>query len=312
MPIDDELPPLIDGDLALPTVLRSGYQIGQRYTLGHPLGRGGYGSLWAAKDERTGEEVAVKVLQAPPRDEEFDEAAARLRREASAYKRLSHPAIAKLRNVGTTDQGEPYLVLELLRGRDLAATLGQDGALQPVEAVRWMLHIADALAEAHDNDLVHRDVKLGNIFLAEEDDGTVSPKLIDFGLTKDLDAIAAQVLTAAGVRLGSPSYMSPEQARGAEIDPRTDIWSFCVVLYRMVTGRLPFLGDGHVKQRMAIVNDPPPTFAELELDEPELWEIVSRGLSKNPDDRWPSMKALGAELRAWLKRQATPAKDTKR
>ena len=117
MSIDEELPPLLDGDLDLPTVLRAGYQVGHRYTLGYPLGRGGYGSLWAAKDEETGEEVAVKVLQAPPRDDDFDVAAARLRREARAYQKLSHPAIARLRNVGTTDQGEPYLVLGFFAAR---------------------------------------------------------------------------------------------------------------------------------------------------------------------------------------------------
>jgi serine/threonine-protein kinase len=298
--VSEKLPPLFDGDPDLPTVLRAGYTVGNRYTLGQPLGHGGYGSLWTAVDERTGEEVAVKVLQAVPDDSSFSDAAARLRREGRAYQRLSHPAVTRLRNIGTTDQGEPYIVMELLRGKDLAKTLGAEGKMAPEQAVEILLPIAEALAEAHEDDLVHRDVKLGNIFLAEQDDGTITPKLIDFGLTKDLDAIASAKLTAAGVRIGSPSYMSPEQARGREVDIRSDVWSFCVVLYRMVTGRLPFLGTSHVAQRVAIIDEPVPTFAEVGAGEPELWEIVACGLEKAPEKRWQSMRALGEALRAWL------------
>lgn len=304
MPIDEELPPLFDEDPGLPTVLRSGYQVGRRYTLEKPLGRGGFGSLWMARDERTGEEVAVKVLRAATREDGFAEAAARLRREARAYQKLHHPAVTKLKNLGQTDQGEPYIVMELLAGKDLAATLGADGAMAPVDAVRLLIPIADALAEAHDNDLVHRDVKLGNIFLEDRPDGTVAPKLIDFGLTKQIDAIAANTLTGAGIRIGSPSYMSPEQARGRDVDIRSDIWSFCVVLYRMVTSRLPFLGDNHAVQRIAIIDQAPPPFEALGVDEPALWAIVERGLEKKPEDRWPSMRPLAAALRAWLAESA--------
>jgi serine/threonine-protein kinase len=298
--IDDELPPLFDGDPGLPTVLRAGYQIGNRYTLGRPLGRGGFGSLWIARDEDTKERVAVKVLQAVPNDDDFQEAATRLRREARAYQKLSHPAVTKLRNLGTTDQGEPYIVMELLKGTDLAGKLGLDGDMAPSAAVQLMLPIADALAEAHDNDLVHRDVKLGNIFLAEQADGTIATKLIDFGLTKQLDTIASQSLTGAGVRIGSPSYMSPEQARGRDVDPRSDVWSFCVVLYRMVTGRLPFVGETHLQQRKAIIEKMAPTFEALGVEEPQLWSIVERGLEKPPDDRWQSMRLLASALREWL------------
>src|SRR5690606_30246307 len=112
---------------------------------------------------------------AVPVDESFHEASARLRREGRAYQKLSHPAIAKLLDIGTTDQDEPYIVLELLRGKDLAATLGKGADMAPAAAVELLLPIADALAEAHANGLIHRDVKLGNIFLAEQDDGTIAP-----------------------------------------------------------------------------------------------------------------------------------------
>ena len=302
MSVDDELPELFDGDPGLPSVLSAGYLVGGRYSLTSRLGRGGYGSLWSAQDERTQELVAVKVLQALPLDSDFKKAAARLRREGRAYQRLSHPAITKLRNIGTTDAGEPYLVMELLRGKDLARTLGHGESMPPREAVTLLLPIADALAEAHDNDLVHRDVKLGNIFVAEQDDGSITPKLIDFGLTKSLDDIAASALTGAGVRVGSPSYMSPEQARGGDVDPRSDVWGLCVVLFRMVTGQLPFPAADSVAQRLAIIEQAPPTFASLDVDEPELWTIVSRGLEKDPEDRWPSMREMGAGLRAWLDR----------
>jgi len=152
-----------------------------------------------------------------------------------------------------------------------------------------------AYAKAHPG-----DVKLGNIFLAEIDNGVIAPKLIDFGLTKELDAIAAQTLTAAGVRIGSPSYMSPEQARGRDVDTRSDVWSFCVVLFRMVTGRLPFVGETHVQQRIAIIEKRPPSFEVLGLDEPALWRIVERGLAKPLSERWQSMRELAAVLRAWL------------
>ncbi len=300
MPPDDDLPPLFEGDPGLPTLLRAGYQVGRRYTLVRPLGQGGYGSLWEARDERTGEAVAVKVLQVTSREEGFKVAASRLRREARAYQALDHPAVTKLRNLGSTDQGEPYIVMELLEGRDLAQTLGNDGVMAPTDAVRLLIPIADALAEAHDRGLVHRDVKLGNIFLEEREGGTVAPKLIDFGLTKPLDAIAAHSLTGAGMRVGSPSYMSPEQARGRDVDTRSDIWPLSVVLYRMVTGALPFVGDSHVTQRIAIVDRAPSPFEAHGVDEPALWAIVSRGLEKQPEARWPSMRELTAALEEWL------------
>ncbi len=300
MSTDDELPPLFDGDPGLPTVLRAGYQVGNRYTLNRPLGHGGYGSVWTARDEETGENVAVKVLQVLPRDDEFKEAAARLRREGRAYQRLKHPAVTRLRKLGTTDQGEPYIVMELLAGKDLAATLGRSGDIAPTDAVLLLLPIGDALAEAHANELVHRDVKLGNIFLAEQPDGSIAPKLIDFGLTKDLDGITSTALTAKGVRLGSPSYMSPEQVLGKPVDQRTDIWSLCVVLFRMVTGRMPFKGESIIDQRIAIIEEPATPFGTVGIEAPELWAIVNRGLAKPPEQRWPSMPALTAELRTWL------------
>jgi serine/threonine protein kinase len=296
---DDDLGPF-EGDVGLPSVLRAGYQVGGRYTLERPLGHGGYGSLWAARDDRTNDTVAIKVLRATVMDTGFREAALRLEREARVYGELDHPAIARLRDFGTTDQSEPYLVMDLLHGRDLTATLGKDGQLGAARAVELLLPIADALGAAHAHGVIHRDVKPGNIFFAERPDGSIAPKLIDFGVAKLRDVASPQHLTGAGVRIGSPSYMSPEQARGREVDARSDVWSFCVVLYRAITGRLPFIGKNQLMQRIAILDAAPPTFAELGVDSPALYDIVAKGLMKDPEARWQSMGALSTALSTWL------------
>ena len=161
--------------------------------------------------------------------------------------------------------------------------------------------MADALSAAHGKGIVHRDLKPDNVFIATED-GRVQPKLLDFGIVKlsDEDGVDAR-LTEAGTVLGSPAYMSPEQARGLrDLDHRTDIWSFSVVLYETLSGGMPFKGANYHALLRAIVEDDPPSLLDQCAGDPQLWEIVQRGLAKRLDRRFQSMTEVGQALAAWL------------
>jgi serine/threonine-protein kinase len=190
--------------------------------------------------------------------------------------------------------------MELLDGESLSAALKRRDKLPTVRAVQVLLPIADALVVAHARGVVHRDLKPDNVHLARLADGRVQPKILDFGIAK-LDAPAAPKLTLDGTVLGSPAYMSPEQARGqSDIDLRVDVWAFSVMLYELVTGCTPFAGDSYNALLYAIMGQEPLSLAEHGVDEPELWAILARGLDKNRDTRFPNMRALGRALAEWL------------
>jgi serine/threonine-protein kinase len=294
---DDFATGVMEADEPLPSVLEVGYVVGGRYALTRALGHGGMARLWVARDAVTGSDVAIKVLRGGGPDKQQAHRKRRLEREAQTYERLHHAAIVRAHDYGTTPQGEPYLVMELLNGDDLVKMLDRQGRLGARDAVAMLLPIAEALASAHRGGVIHRDVKPANIVFAV-DNNQQRAKLIDFGLVKLLGD--TEVLTAAGVPIGSPSYMSPEQARGREVDPSSDMWSLCVVLYEALTGALPFVGEDHLEIRIAILDDEPKSLMDLDIDEPELWQIMERAFAKAPADRWPTSDDFCAALRAWL------------
>jgi serine/threonine-protein kinase len=189
--------------------------------------------------------------------------------------------------------------MEPLSGQDLHTALSDRGRLRAGKAVRTLVPIAHALREAHSMGIVHRDLKPENVFLQLTDDGTMQPKLVDFGVAK-LDRTKGIRLTQTGALLGSPLYMSPEQARGDDVDHRADIWAFCVVLYEAITGRTPFEGKNYNAVMYAIVANAPPTSTSLGAGDEALWDVMRRGLEKDPDRRWQSMQDLGAALAQWL------------
>jgi serine/threonine-protein kinase len=222
-----------------------------------------------------------------------------LLREAQAAARLSGPAIVRVFDFGKTQYGDPYIVMELLEGEDLSHALKRRGRLSPIKAVRIMLPICQALANAHSVGIVHRDLKPENIFLAKTPGGQVQPKLLDFGVAKVGRAFSTR-LTQTGAMLGSPLYMSPEHARGDEVDYRADIWAFCVVLYEVITGRAPFDGKNYNAVLYAIIANEPPATTTFGAGDDNLWKAIRRGMRKDPDQRWSSMDELGRALAGWL------------
>ena len=277
-----------------------GYVIAGKYELEVELGQGGMGVVWRARNLALDAPVAIKVVRATT-----DKALlrGRLVQEARAAAKLAHPAIVTVFDVGQTESGDPFIVMELLRGDSLGKILETEGRLPAVQAVRSLLPIADALWLAHGKGIVHRDLKPDNVFIVQHD-GAIQPTLVDFGIVKLQDGEGMDNLTKDGDVLGSPDYMSPEQARGQDdLTHLTDVWSFCVVLYETVSGRTPFKGSNYNALLRQIVEDTPPSLRELAAGDEELSAIIARGLSKRPEDRFASMGELGRTLAKWLLRQ---------
>ncbi|MBW2454078.1 MAG: protein kinase [Deltaproteobacteria bacterium] len=279
--------------------LAAGDLLADKYRLLTELGEGGMGAVWLANYEALDMEVAIKVIRSEVKEAAGKGANERLIREARAAARLGHPAIVRITDFGDTPQGDPFLVMELLEGEDLASALERRGRIDAVRTVRIMLPIAHAMAAAHDKGIVHRDIKPENIFFAQLEDGSVQPKLIDFGVAKS-ELQARERITMAGALLGSPGYMSPEAARGDEADARSDIWSFCVVLYEMMSGRLPFQGKNYHALLRSIIEDEVQPVTDFNTADEVLWSILEKGLFKGPEERWESMRQVGAALARWL------------
>jgi len=267
-----------------------------KYRLDKLLAEGGMAYVWSAYNLELQLPVAIKLLRAAAPTERLPE---RLRREACAAARLVHPSIVRIFDVALTDAGEPFIVMELLEGETLAQLLAR-GRLSAVGAVQLLLPIAEALALSHDKGVVHRDLKPANVFVSGKG-RELQPKLLDFGIAKLVHTSAlVPKLTDKGLLLGSPNYMSPEQVRGEQIDQRSDVWSFCVLLYKAVTGVVPFRSAKQLGVLEAIMNAepyaPPP---EADVDA-KLWQLIHWGLAKDPAQRPPTMRALGRSLARWL------------
>jgi len=281
------------------TEYEPGVIVAQKFQLVRILGEGGMGSVWVAKNIALDVHVALKLIRAElarsvPGLEE------RLLQEARAAASIGHPGVIKIFDFGLTELSDPFIAMELLHGESLGGTVKRRGKLNPVRAVQTLLPITEALLAAHERGIVHRDLKPDNIFLARSSGNRLEPKVLDFGIAK-FDQKSAPNLTSIGTVLGSPAYMSPEQARGeADVDGRTDVWALCVVLYEVITGRLPFFGDNYNALLYAILEGQPKSFNELGISEPLLWSIISRGLEKDRERRCPDMFELGRGLAIWL------------
>jgi serine/threonine-protein kinase len=286
------------GEQAVASRYAEGTVIGDKYQLVRRLDEGGMGEVWVVHHTELDVHLAVKLVR---HELATADAARRLLEEARIVARLSHPAIVRVTDVGRTEARDPFIVMELLHGECLADRLYRCGPLTEVEAVRMLLPAADALAQAHESGVVHRDLKPDNIFLAEFSGSRLQPKVIDFGIALS-DREASARLTGAGAVVGSPGYMSPEQARGlSDVDARCDVWSLCVVLYEAISGSTPFGDEGYNATLRAIVEREPVPLTGLVDCDPAFWAIVRRGLRKAPADRWPSMRELGLELARWLR-----------
>jgi serine/threonine protein kinase len=263
------------------------------------LGAGGMGLVLQAEDPLLKRSVALKVMR--PELAKKDDARQRFLREARATAAIEHPYIVHVYQVGE-DRGVPFLAMPFLKGESLDARLKREGKLSVAETVRLGRQIAEGLAAAHDHGLIHRDIKPGNIWLEPHDGqrGASRPrdwvKILDFGLARA--AAGEDVhLTKTGAILGTPAYMAPEQARAEKVDPRCDLFSLGVVLYRMLTGTLPFQGTDTMSLLMALATDTPRPASELNPDvPPPLADLVTQLLAKHPAARPPSARAVADAL----------------
>src|SRR5450755_106227 len=301
--------------------LTSGTKLGP-YEIQSPLGAGGMGEVYRAKDTRLDRTVAVKVLASHLSS--TPELKQRMEREARTISSLNHPNICHLYDIGSQD-GTDYLVMEFLEGETLAEGL-RKGALPLADVLKIGIAVAEALAVAHRSGIVHRDLKPGNIMLTK-----AGAKLMDFGLAKPLGAQAAAPgsgtappsftaaatlsgpspltpLTTAGSIVGTIQYMSPEQIEGKEADARSDIFAFGAVLYEMVAGKRPFSGKSQISLASSILeSDPAPISAVKPQTPPAFEHVVTTCLQKNPEERYQTAHDIKLELQWIAADKSSPA-----
>ena len=282
-----------------------GQTIDARYTIESVLGEGGMGTVYRAKHVALGRALALKVLRFDLAQEA--DLAARFLQEAQATAAIKHPNVVAITDFGRLPDQRPYFVMELLAGRTLAALLKAGGALPPRDAARLAIAIADGLEAAHAAGVVHRDMKPENVFLIGAGIGEV--RIVDFGAAM---MAGATRLTKAGIVFGTPHYMSPEQAAGKTVDHRADVYALGIMLYEMLTGRVPFEGDtymGVLTQHMFVAPKPPSELVpELSGKLGALESVVMRALEKEPSARFATMREFGeATATAFEARGATPS-----
>ncbi len=263
-----------------------------RYRVVRALGRGGAGAVYEAEQIGLDRKVAIKLMR--PELAADVEQLERFRREARAAAQLGHPHIVQLFDFAEARDGEPaYLVLELVSGPSLYQLLRAEAPLAPERAVHLATQILAALGAAHAAGIVHRDIKPGNVVVAQVPGVGEMAKVLDFGIARMQESETYQRLTRTGVIIGTPRYMSPEQATGAPLDGRADLWAMGVILYASLTGRFPFEGTPS-DVVVAILQSPPPP---MEGVPPALEAAVLRALQKRTEDRYPSADAMSRALR---------------
>ncbi|HEY6017855.1 MAG TPA: protein kinase, partial [Gaiellaceae bacterium] len=269
-----------------------GELVADRYELEELVGTGGMSSVFRAHDKLLDRKVALKVLH--PQFGDDDEYVERFRREARSVARLSHPNVVTVIDRGEED-GRQFIVFEYVDGENLKNLIDRSGALPLETAVALAHQIARALAFAHENGLVHRDVKPQNVLL----NGDGRAKVTDFGIARSMDV--KHGMTQTGTVLGTSDYIAPEQAQGQPVSAQTDVYSLGVVLYELLTGETPFRGENFVAVAMQHINEPPPSARAVRPEvPPRLDAALQRAMAKEPADRFPSMDAFCAELAAIL------------
>ncbi len=264
------------------------------------------GEVWAAKNELTNRDFAIKFLL--PQFSENDEAFERFVREAKTTGTLQHPSIVDVYDVALGKDGRPFIVMELLHGEELEDFIERKGSLSPLKTAAYFAQIAAALQLAHDAGVVHRDLSTNNIFLGRSKDGAIVPKILDFGVSKTLGPVfEGQSVTCDGAVLGNPIFMSPEQARGArEVDGRTDLWALGIGMYQSLTGRAPFRRSNYNALMVDIMTRKHRPILELipTLDR-QLGELIEECLIKDRSKRIQSARELAHRLSAIARRLAT-------
>jgi serine/threonine protein kinase len=272
--------------------------LGECYEVVRVIGYGGMATVYEARHTRlSNKRFAIKLLL--PEFAIKPELVIRFAREAETASRIQHANIVDVYDVHRTKEGTPYIVCEYLEGKEFGDLLEKVGRLKPAMVVEIACQICDGLSAAHAAGVVHRDVKPENVFLTGEPDKPVA-KLLDFGISKIAESDGDGKLTRTGLVMGTPSYMPPEQARGAKVDHRADVYGVGAILYRALTGRLPFSGDDPTAVLAAVLTKEPVRPRAVESSVPEGLElIIERAMAKEPDRRYPTMAALREDLQHW-------------
>ena len=265
----------------------------RKWTLDSLIDIGGMAAVYRAT-HRNGNRVAVKVLH--PQYAEMPEVRERFMREGYVANKVGHPAAVTVLDDDELDDGTPFIVMELLEGYSLEALIAHKRVLSPAEALYVADRVLDVLAKGHQNGIIHRDIKPGNVFLTS--DGQV--KVLDFGLARALDGPASFNLTRTGTVLGTAGYMSPEQARGKRelIDHRTDIFAVGGFLFRALTGRPVHTAKTPIDRMLQAMSEPAPSLATVTANAPaDLVELVDKGLAFHKEARWPDATSMQVALR---------------
>jgi serine/threonine-protein kinase len=269
-----------------------------RYNIVKKLGEGGMSYVYLGEDIATKEQYAIKVLS--PSLVKDGNAMARLRREAALGMRLEHPNVCHIVRLGETEDGVVYVVMPFVQGEILSDRNNRKGQLPLTEVVPFVQQIAAGLQVAHELKIIHRDLKPENIMITKNPDGTDRAVVMDFGLAKERKAGGElEKLTATGIILGTPEFMSPEQLRGKPLDPRTDVYSLTLMTYEMLTGKLPFEGKNQQEMMIARLRSDPISIRTRRPDIPEAVDaVLTKGMARNADDRYPTAVEFAAALAA--------------
>ena len=275
-----------------------GQALDNKYRIVRVIGQGGMGVVYEAEHTTLGKRVAIKLMLEKYTGD--SEAVARFTREALAASRIGNPHIIDVMDIGTAPDGRSYVVMELLNGRPLSKAIEDGGPMAPQRAISIMRQVLKAVGAAHAKGIVHRDLKPDNIFLLEHGESGDFVKLLDFGISKMIDPdmqVAATKLTTTGVVMGTPLYMAPEQAMGAEIDHLADLYACGVIMYEMLAGKPPFDGATYAVLVAKLLTTEPPLLAEIRPGlSPKLVSAVHRALEKDPQNRFVSAEAFAAAL----------------
>lgn len=291
------------------TDVRPGDVLAGKFRIERVLGQGGMGVVVSAHHLQLDERIAIKFLL--PQALESAEAVARFAREARAAVKIKSEHVARVIDVGTLETGSPYMVMEYLHGRDLSQLVQQRGPLTIEEATEYVLQACEAIAEAHSLGIIHRDLKPQNLFLINRADGSPCIKVLDFGISK-VTSIGGgssgsdMSMTKTTAVMGSPLYMSPEQMTSSrDVDPRTDIWALGVILYELLTARVPFSADTVPQLCAMILQSSAPPLRNFRPDAPEgLQNVLLRSLEKDPTRRYKNVAEFAAALLPYAPRSA--------
>lgn len=285
---------------APPSLINADVDNGE-YRIVERIGSGGMGSVYKAVQPSMNRLVAIKVLH--QKFAERHDLVARFRREARAMSQLQHPNTARVYKFGELPDGSSYFVMDYMEGKNLATTVRDEGPMDPGRAINVMIQVCGALDEAHRAGIIHRDLKPENIFLTNQGGTADFPKVLDFGLAKVSErqmGRGSMMLTQQGMVFGTPEFMSPEQTQGDTLDRRSDIYSLGLILYELLTGRLPFDATKPIDIMKAHVKDPPIPLSQRVAGKqfsPQLDAAIARALQKKPDDRYATAVEFAEALR---------------